>query len=208
MVSERLRPSATSPGTSGLVPKYRRPFRVCTRTRMATSSTFARCTRRFTMLSGARTHYIRPCAAVRDASAQARLLRVNPGVSWLFSLLRQCARRCAERILCKPHEHWRFSLCWMLVRSTAGRPFIDSKSRGPKDRGGSSPSSSTNASATTHKVSLVEIKRARSLSGQGSFNRPIRFSGWRPCEACGGCRARIPSPRRRPHPSPSACPTH
>src|SRR6202035_5064014 len=61
MVSETLRPSATSPGTSGLVPKYRPPFRDCTRTRMATSSTLAICTCRFTILSGMRIDYIKPC---------------------------------------------------------------------------------------------------------------------------------------------------
>jgi hypothetical protein len=61
MVSDRLRPSATNPGTSGLVPKYRPPFSDCTRTRMATSSTFARCTCRFTILSGMRNDYIKLC---------------------------------------------------------------------------------------------------------------------------------------------------
>src|ERR1039458_2909854 len=62
MVSETLRPSATSPGTSGLVPRYRPPFRVCTRTRMETSSTFARCTCRFTRPSATRSDYSKPCA--------------------------------------------------------------------------------------------------------------------------------------------------
>ena len=66
MVSERLRPSATRPGTSGLVPRYRPPLRDCTRTRMATSSTFARWTCRFTMLSGMRSHYIKPGATGGD----------------------------------------------------------------------------------------------------------------------------------------------
>ena len=75
MVSDRLRPSATSPGTSGLVPKNRPPFRDCTRTRMATSSTFARCTCRFTGPSGMRDDYIKPRAAARDVVSAEHIAR-------------------------------------------------------------------------------------------------------------------------------------
>src|SRR6266571_822187 len=46
-VSEMLRPSATSPGTSGLVAKLRPFFRPSTRTRIAASSTSVRCSWRF-----------------------------------------------------------------------------------------------------------------------------------------------------------------